>query len=60
MRNRSQPVTIRLTILQPRFPVVSTDYTAAIATLFGLVALLTGMTVFILTRPSDLAPLRNR
>jgi hypothetical protein len=39
---------------------MSTDYTAAIATLFGLVALLTGMTVFVLTRPSDLAPLKNR
>jgi hypothetical protein len=39
---------------------MSTDYTAAIAALFGLVALLTGMTVFVLTRPSDLAPLRNR
>ncbi len=39
---------------------MSTDYTAAIATLLGLVALLTGMTVFVLTRPSDLAPLRNR
>ena len=60
MRNHSQPVTIRLTLLQARYGPMSTDYTAAIATLFGLVALLTGMTVFVLTRPSDLAPLRNR
>jgi hypothetical protein len=39
---------------------MTTDYTAAIITLVGLVALLTGMTVFVLTRPSDLAPLRDR
>jgi hypothetical protein len=39
---------------------MGSDYTAAIVTLFGLVTLLTGMTVFVLTRPSDLAPLRNR
>lgn len=39
---------------------MATDYTAAIASLFGLVALLTGMTVFVLTRPSDLAPLGDR
>jgi hypothetical protein len=39
---------------------MATDYTAAIVSLFGLVALLTGMTVFVLSRPSDLAPLRDR
>jgi hypothetical protein len=39
---------------------MATDYTAAIVSLFGLIAVLTGMTVFILTRPSDLAPLRDR
>jgi hypothetical protein len=39
---------------------MATDYTAAIISLVGLVALLTGMTVFVLTRPSDLAPLRDR
>jgi hypothetical protein len=39
---------------------MTTDYSAAILSLFGLVTLLTGMTVFILTRPSDLAPLSDR
>lgn len=39
---------------------MATDYTPAILSLVGLVVLLTGMTVFVLTRPSDLAPLRNR
>lgn len=39
---------------------MATDYTAAIVSLFGLVTLLTGMTVFVLTRPSDLTPLNNR
>ena len=39
---------------------MTTDYTAAIVSLFGLVTLLTGMTVFSLTRPSDLAPLSDR
>ena len=35
---------------------MGTDYTAAIASVIGLVVLLTGMTVFVLRRPSDLAP----
>jgi hypothetical protein len=35
---------------------MSTDYTAAISVVIGLVVLLTGMTVFVLSRPSDLAP----
>jgi hypothetical protein len=35
---------------------MSTDYTTAIASVIGLVVLLTGMTVFVLSRPSDLAP----
>ena len=39
---------------------MSTDYTAALTALAALVLLLTGMTVFILTRPSDLAPTRQR
>ncbi len=39
---------------------MATDYTAALVSLFGLVSLLTGMTVFILTRPSDFAPLSDR
>jgi hypothetical protein len=33
---------------------MSTDYTAAIAALVALVAVLTGMTVYVLSRPSDL------
>ena len=33
---------------------MQTDYTTAIAAVIGLVVLLTGMTVFLLTRPSDL------
>jgi hypothetical protein len=39
---------------------MATDYTAAIVSLFGIVALLTGMTLFVLSRPSDLAPLKDR
>ena len=39
---------------------METDYSAAIATLIGLVVLLTGMTVFVLSRPSDLAPTNSR
>lgn len=39
---------------------MATDYTASIAALFGIIALLTGMTVFVLSRPSDLAPLNDR
>jgi hypothetical protein len=38
---------------------MSTDYTAAIASVLALVVLLTGMTVFVLSRPSDLAPTNN-
>jgi len=33
---------------------MSTDYTAAIASLVALVAALTGMTVYVLSRPTDL------
>jgi hypothetical protein len=39
---------------------MSTDYTAAIAALVGLIVLLTGMTVFVLSRPSDLASTGDR
>jgi hypothetical protein len=39
---------------------MSTDYSTAIAALIGLVVVLTGMTAFLLTRPSDLAPTNNR
>jgi hypothetical protein len=35
---------------------MDTDYSAAIATVIGLVVLLTGMTAYVLSRPSDLAP----
>ena len=35
---------------------MGTDYTTAIASLIGLVVLLTGMTVYVLNRPTDLAP----
>ncbi len=35
---------------------MSTDYSAAITAVVALVVLLTGMTGFVLTRPSDLAP----
>ncbi len=38
---------------------MSTDYTAAITGLIAVVVLLTGMVVYVLSRPSDLAP-RNR
>jgi hypothetical protein len=34
---------------------MSTDYTAAIVGLIGVVVVLTGMVGFILSRPSDLA-----
>jgi hypothetical protein len=40
----------------PRPILMQTDYTAAIAGLTALVIVLTGMTVFVLSRPSDLAP----
>ena len=35
---------------------MGTDYTTAIAAVIGLVVLLTGMTAYMLTRPSDLNP----
>ena len=35
------------------------NYSAAIAAVAALVVLLTGMTVFVLRRPSDLAPTSN-
>lgn len=38
---------------------MGTDYTVAITVVIALVVVLTGMTAFVLTRPSDLAP-RNR
>jgi len=38
---------------------MSTDYSAAIAAAVALVVILTGMTAFVLSRPSDLAPLNN-
>jgi hypothetical protein len=38
---------------------MGTDYSTAIASVFALVVLLTGMTAFVLSRPSDLAPTRN-
>jgi hypothetical protein len=36
------------------------DYTLAIAATTALVMLLTGMTTFLLTRPSDLSPSKPR
>jgi hypothetical protein len=36
------------------------NYSAAIAAVAVLVVLLTGMTVFVLSRPSDLAPTSSR
>jgi hypothetical protein len=39
---------------------MSTDYTLAITAVIGLVVLLSGMTAFMLTRPSDLAPTPER
>jgi hypothetical protein len=39
---------------------MSTDYSTAIAALIGLIAVLTGMTVFVLSRPSDLSPTNKR
>jgi len=35
---------------------MTTDYTAAIAGMVGLIVVLTGMVAFVLSRPSDLAP----
>jgi hypothetical protein len=39
---------------------MGTDYTPAITTVIALVVLLTGMTVFVLRRPSDLPPTSSR
>jgi hypothetical protein len=39
---------------------MSTDFTTAIAAVIGLVVLLTGMTAYMLTRPSDLRPTNTR
>jgi hypothetical protein len=39
---------------------MGTDYTLAITVVIGLVVLLSGMTTFLLTRPSDLAPTPQR
>ncbi len=39
---------------------MSTDYSTAIAALIGLTVVLTGMAVFVLSRPSDLAPTNKR
>ena len=39
---------------------MSTDYSAAITAVVALVVLLTGMTAFVLTRPSHLAPINPR
>jgi hypothetical protein len=35
---------------------MGSDYSTAITAVVALVVLLTGMTVFVLSRPSDLAP----
>jgi hypothetical protein len=39
---------------------MSTDYSAAIAGVTGLVILLTGLVAFVLSRPTDLAPYEPR
>jgi hypothetical protein len=39
---------------------MSSDYTLAITAVIALVVLLSGMTAFMLTRPSDLAPSPQR
>ena len=39
---------------------MSTDYSLAIAAVIALVVLLTGMTTFVLSRPSDLSPTPQR
>jgi len=39
---------------------MGTDYTTSIAAVIGLVVVLTGMTAYMLTRPSDLTPTSNR
>ena len=38
---------------------MGTDYTTAIAAVIGLVVVLTGMTAFLLSRPSDLSPTKT-
>jgi len=39
---------------------METDYTAAITAVIALVVVLTGMTVYVLSRPSDLAPTKGK
>jgi hypothetical protein len=39
---------------------MGTDYSTAITAVIGLVVVLTGMTGYMLTRPSDLTPTNNR
>jgi hypothetical protein len=39
---------------------MGSDYTAAITAVIGLVVLLSAMTAFVLSRPSDLAPTPQR
>jgi len=39
---------------------MGTDYTTAITAVIGLVVVLTGMTAYLLTRPSDLTPTSTR
>jgi hypothetical protein len=39
---------------------MSSDYTTAIVSVIGLIVLFTGMTVFVLSRPSDLSPTNSR
>ena len=39
---------------------MSTDYTTASTSVIGLVVLLTAMTAYMLTRPSDLNPTNSR
>jgi len=39
---------------------MTTDYTAAITALIGLVVVLTGMTAYVLSRPTDLTPTKPR
>jgi hypothetical protein len=39
---------------------MATDYTVSITAVIALVVLLTGMTAFVLSRPSDLAPTSSR
>jgi len=39
---------------------MNTDYSTAITAVIGLVVVLTGMTAYMLTRPSDLNPTNTR